>query len=151
MLKSLTNIGVCVGVVFGTAATLIGHKQNQPLRYTAASIVALIGKENYVARVAYQRDSIAENRHTGTAGKIKRKKPAIPTAALKSLKLSATIHLQLHLNTYTTQCPQSMHLTHPLPPSSLLLYHTHIPLYATSARRINSLTAQQPRIKGSMV
>ncbi|KAL0145344.1 hypothetical protein V8B55DRAFT_1460753 [Mucor lusitanicus] len=43
MLKSLTNIGVCVGVVFGTAATLIGHKQNQPLRYTAASIVALIG------------------------------------------------------------------------------------------------------------
>ncbi|KAI8640388.1 hypothetical protein BD408DRAFT_419807 [Parasitella parasitica] len=43
MLKSLANIGVCVGVVFGTAATYIGHKQHQPFRYTAASIVALIG------------------------------------------------------------------------------------------------------------
>ncbi|CAO3611512.1 unnamed protein product [Mucor fragilis] len=43
MFKSLANIGVCVGVVFGTAATFIGHRQNQPLRFTAASIVALIG------------------------------------------------------------------------------------------------------------
>ncbi|KAG2201731.1 hypothetical protein INT46_003123 [Mucor plumbeus] len=43
MLKSLTNIGVCVGVVFGTAATYLGHRQHQPFKYTAASIVALIG------------------------------------------------------------------------------------------------------------
>ncbi|KAL7308460.1 hypothetical protein PS15m_011660 [Mucor circinelloides] len=50
MLKSLTNIGVCVSVVFGTAATFIGHKQNQPLRYTAASIVALIGIRGLLAK-----------------------------------------------------------------------------------------------------
>ncbi|GAN06661.1 hypothetical protein MAM1_0132c06149 [Mucor ambiguus] len=104
MLKSLTNIGVCVGVVFGTAATFIRHRQNQPLRYTAASIVALIGKDNHFIQVGYQRGSIVENRYTRIASKIKCKKPVIPIAALKSLKLPATIHLQLHLTTYTTQC-----------------------------------------------